>query len=273
MKFFGGKKLTEITVSDFIRYRTERLKKVKPATINREYACLKRMLNLAAKSEDYILKRNPLGDIEAMKEAPAQDRTLTVEEYHRLLEVAPEYFRRIIRFACNTAMRRTEIFSLQFFQVKFWPSGMEVELTDTKSGELETVPLNQDTREWILEIADERGINLHKMLYEQKMQHVFLGRYGKRIKDLRRQMQVTFQRAGIEYRPFHTFRHFWTSEMFNAGVDVGKIQKIGRWKDMKTMLRYCHSNMSERHDAVDALSEHLKKPQAEVLQWKGRAVI
>ena len=90
------------------------------------------------------------------------------------------------------------------------------------------------------------------------------------MKDIRKQMQVTFQKAGIEYRPFHTFRHFWTSEMFNAGVDVGKIRKIGRWRDLKTMLRYCHSNKSEERDAVNALSSHLRRRPATVLKINRR---
>jgi hypothetical protein len=47
--------------------------------------------------------------------------------------------------------------------------------------------------------------------------------------------------------------------MFNAGVDVGKIQKIGRWKDMKTMLRYCHSYKSEEREAIESLSSFLQR--------------
>ncbi len=46
-------------------YRTSRLKSVKPATVNREFACLKRMLNLAVKSDDYVIRHNPLCDIKA----------------------------------------------------------------------------------------------------------------------------------------------------------------------------------------------------------------
>ncbi len=264
--FFGNKMLSEITMSDFIRYRTERLEKVKKSIINREHACIKRMLNIAVQSDDYLLRKNAVSKIKLFKETPAEDRTLTVSEYHKLLEVASEYLRRVIFFACNTAMRREEILSMRLGQIKVWPSGIEVELTETKSGDKETVPLNQDTIDLIFEIANEKGINLKNMSQKDKTEYVFTGRYGKRIKDLRRQMQVTFEKAGIEYRSFHTFRNFWTSEMFDAGVDVGKIRKIGRWKDLKTMLRYCHSNKSQEHDAVNALSIHLKKPQAKVLK-------
>ena len=95
---FGDQKLSEITVQNFINYRTNRLKSVKPATVNRAYACLKRMLNLAVKSDDYVIRHNPLRDIKALKEQPVVDRTLSLDEYYTLLAAAREYFRRIIFF-------------------------------------------------------------------------------------------------------------------------------------------------------------------------------
>jgi len=63
----------------------------------------------------------------------------------------------------------------------------------------------------------------------------------------------------MPYRPFHTFRHFWTSQMFNAGVDVGKIKKMGRWGDLQTMLSYCHSSRSEEQEAIEDRSNQREK--------------
>lgn len=269
-KYFGKKRLTEITVSDIISYRSERLKTVKQATINREHACLKRMLTIVVESDEYQINKNPASRVKMFKETQAEDRTLALAEYYKLLEVAPEYFRKVIIFACNTAMRRSEILNLKFGQIKIWPNGAEIELVDTKSGEKENVPLNEEAEGLVFEIARERNIDLKNLSQKQKSEHVFLGRYGRHMKDIRKQMQITFQKAGIEYRPFHTFRHFWTSEMFNAGVDVGKIRKIGRWRDLKTMLRYCHSNKSEERDAVNALSSHLRRRPATVLKINQR---
>lgn len=267
VKFFERKCLTNMTVTDFIDYRTERLKQVKPATINREYACLKRMLNVAVMSDDYTISRNPLSEIKILEEKPAENRTLTLEEYHQLLEVAPEYFRRIIFFACNTAMRRTEIMNLRFGQIRIWPRGFEIELTDTKSGKRETVLLNQSTKELLLKIANERKIDLFNISEEDASQHVFLGKYGMPLRDFRHPMKATFDKSGIPYRPFHTFRHFWTSQMFNAGIDVGKIKKMGRWGDLQTMLRYCHSSRSEEQEAIEGLSNQLEKRPSKVYDF------
>ena len=76
---FGDQKVSEITVQTCINYRTSRLKSVKLATVNREHACFKRMLNLTVKSDDYVSHHNPLLEIKALKEQPVVDRTLSLQ--------------------------------------------------------------------------------------------------------------------------------------------------------------------------------------------------
>jgi len=159
-----------------------------------------------------------------------------------------------------------EIRSLRFKQIIVWHSGGEIELTNTKSGDRETVPLNRKTVELLFTIARERGIDLYDLTEKNGSQHDFLNKHGRKISDLRYVMKQTFKKAGIPYRPFHTFRHFWSSEMFDSGADVAKLKKIGRWGDLKTMLRYCHSYRADDQDAIDAFSEHLDKKPGRILK-------
>jgi len=127
------------------------------------------------------------------------------------------------------------------------------------------VPIHDDVIAMLKQIAQERGINLERMTTEQKEDHVFYGTRGTRLFDVRKAMTSTFKNAGVEQRDFHTFRHFWTTEMFNAGVPVQQIQKIGRWEDMKTMLRYCHTRKAQEFDAVNALRIHLGKGSGNIV--------
>ena len=266
--YFGDKRLTQITTKDFLEYRAMRLRTLSNATINREHACLRRMLNVAIQSDNYTISKNPLRGVRVLDERPAEDRTLTVDEYHKLLDAAPEYFRRIIFFAGNTAMRKMEILNLKFRQIKLWMNGGEIELIDTKSGKRETVLLNNDVVDLLKLIATEKDVDLFRVKERQKDLHVFTGMRGAPLKSITKPMMRTFREAKIEPRPFHTFRHFWTTEMFNAGVDVAKIKKIGRWRNLKTMLRYCHSNRSDEQEAVNTFSTHIKRKPAEILTMK-----
>lgn len=208
-------------------------------------------------------------NIKPFKEPPAEDRTLTLEEYHKLLDSAKEYFRRIIYFACNTGMRRMEILNLKFSQVKLSLKSMEIELTDTKSGSREYVPLNSEMIELMWEIAREKRVDLRNMKQYDKKKYVFTGLRGHKLNSVRKPMEYTFKKAEVELRPFHTFRHFWTKMMFDAGNDPYTIQKVGRWRDFKTMLRYCYTTRPEEHEAVNKLSERLTKPRPKIIKmWR-----
>ncbi|NIT59789.1 MAG: tyrosine-type recombinase/integrase [Aliifodinibius sp.] len=266
-KEFGNKRLTEITTKDFLRYRARRTETVSNATFNREHSCLQRMLNVAISDDGLLISKNPLRGIKKLPEAPVENRELTPEEYQKLLKAAPEYFRRIMFFACNVGTRLQETLSLQFKQVKIHDFGAEVELIETKSGKRETVPINEGVVELLDVIARQRGIDFRFMSEQEREQYVFLGLRGERLKSVRKPMQRTFRDAGVPYRDFHTFRHFWTTEMFNAGADVLEIQKIGRWGDLKTMLRYCHKRRTQEYDAVNKLHQHLSSA-AEILPFK-----
>ena len=54
--------------------------------------------------------------------------------------------------------------------------------------------------------------------------------------------------------------------MFDSGADPATIQKAGRWKDFKTMLRYCHRNKSQTQSAVEKLATNLKQGRAKIVK-------
>jgi integrase len=112
--------------------------------------------------DNYQIITNPLKGIKKFKELHTEDRILSKQEYHLLLDASPEYFRRIILFVCNTGMRKMEILSLKFGQINFLLNGTEVELTNTKRGEKEYVPLNMEVVEMLQLIAGENGKDITK---------------------------------------------------------------------------------------------------------------
>ena len=258
-RFFGQKRLTEITESDFLNYRGVRLNTVSSATINRERSGLLRMLNVAVKDDAYKIRKNPISNVKPLKELPVENRVLTVEQYHQILDAAKPYFRKVIFFACNTGLRKMEILNLKFKQIRLSISSAEVELLDTKSGNREFVPLNNDMISLLEEIAAERKINLRDLKSTDREKYVFTGSREQRLKSIRKPMEYTFAKAEVELRPFHTFRHFWTKMMFDSGVDPYTIQKVGRWRDFETMLRYCYTTRPEEHEAVNKLAERLSR--------------
>jgi integrase len=120
---FGGARLPEITPDLIERYKTTRLASrttrggpPKPATINRELACLKTMFNLAHKRILHlpggIPADNPVRAIKFIEEHNVRDRVLNAEEFQRLLDDAPDYLQPVLRCAYDTGMRKGEILQL-----------------------------------------------------------------------------------------------------------------------------------------------------------------
>ncbi len=52
--------------------------------------------------------------------------------------------------------------------------------------------------------------------------------------------------------------------MFAAGKDVASIKESGRWGDLQTMLRYCHTSNAERFDAAHNLGKHFGKAAGKI---------
>jgi integrase len=98
--------------------------------------------------------------------------------------------------------------------------------------------------------------------------YVFRGLKREKLNSIRKPLERTFVESGVEPRPFHTFRHFWTKMMFEAGVDPATIQKIGRWRDFQTMLRYFYTTRPQEHEAVNKLSTQLSKKKPTILKMR-----
>jgi integrase len=135
--------------------------------------------------------------------------------------------------------------------------GFTAELVYTKPGKKDSIPVNNKVVEMIEEIGNEKGIDLYKLNEEDRNKYIFTDGKRERLKSFPKSLHKTFIGAGISYRKFHTFRHFWTKMMFNSGVDPFTIMKIGRWKSLKTMLKYCYTSTTEEYEAVNKLYDNI----------------
>lgn len=53
----------------------------------------------------------------------------------------------------------------------------------------------------------------------------------------------------------------------------GTIQKAGRWKDFKTMLRYCHRDKTQTREAVEKLSLHVNREPVKIVEAVSRRTV
>jgi integrase len=112
---------------------------VKPATVNRELACLKTIVSKAMKNGK--AGSNPARGVKLLKENNERDRILSPEAYTRLLAQGSPHLYQIVKMAYHTGMRQGEIINLTWGQVDLKEGFIRLHPEDTKTNEGRLVPL------------------------------------------------------------------------------------------------------------------------------------
>lgn len=143
---FGERLLKDISPATVESYKQKRLADTnykgtttKPATVNRELACLKTIFSKAVKNEK--AERNPSYGVKLLKENNVRDRVLSSEEYDNLLKHSLPYLKPIIKLAYHTGMRLGEILGLTWGQVDLKNDFIMLAPEDCKTNEGRLVPL------------------------------------------------------------------------------------------------------------------------------------
>jgi len=239
--FFKGKKLEEITPMLVESYKDERIKKVKGATVNRELACLKHMLNLAI-NEDLILK-NPVKSVRFFREEEAQFRVLSSSEKEKLIMSSNDYVSVAITIALHTGMRRGEILNLTWKNIDFEKNYIRVERT--KSGRPRIIPMNSAVKNTLLDMA-KKNAHPEYVFWNKKWQNP--------IHDIKNGFRAACEKVGLGKLRFHDLRHTFASDLIMNGIDLVTVSQIlGHSNISITAKRYSHPTPVHKVKAVESL--------------------
>jgi integrase len=150
-RFFGGKKLSELTPEDIDIYKQRRLEEgVQPGTIKRELHVIRHLFNQARKWKKFF-GENPVSQSSMPEVYDQKERVLSPEEELRLIEELPNEFKPIILVALNTGMRLGEILGLRWEWIDLEDNIIYLPQTHTKSKRSRRVPINPIVRKILLE--------------------------------------------------------------------------------------------------------------------------
>ncbi|HCP10161.1 MAG TPA: integrase [Thermodesulfobacterium commune] len=113
-------------------------------------------------------------------------------------------------------MRKKEILSLKWNNVKLDLKCIILELWETKNKRRYVVPLNQKAWKVIKRRLAERV---------PKCEYVFY-RNGKKVNSIKRAFENALRRAGIEDFHFHNLRHTFASRLVQKGVDLYVVKEL-----------------------------------------------
>jgi len=247
-QFFSDKKLSQITVNDIDEYKIKRLKEVKPASVNRELACLSHLFNYAKRQKRYF-GENPVSLSRLIPENNQKERILTSHEEESLLNASPGPLRSIIITALCTGMRKNEILTLRWNNVDLNNNLITIDHTNTKSKKTRRIPINTKLKQLFRELRLKSAGN----------EYVFLSTNGNRYKrhdSLKKIYNRTCKLANISGLRFHDLRHTAATRMIENGVNIVAVSKILGHADLKTTMRYAHPDASLK-EAVEILGNTL----------------
>ena len=211
-QFFSGLRIHQITPETIERFKTMRLEKAKPITVNRDLRALRVLLRQAVIWG--FIEHNPMDHVDLVKVTPQTPRYLSPEEISKLLRTATRHVRVIIILALNTGMRRKEILSLRWSHIDFENKVMKLDSDVTPNPRV--IPMNdpvvQVLREWK---QGSRG------------NRVFT------IKSFHSAWETTIRQAGIPHVRFKDLRQTFIHYMLSHGVDPQTLSRLLGYKNWR----------------------------------------
>lgn len=214
---------------------------LKPASINRELANLKKAFNLAVREWEWC-EQNPVSRVSMERENNKRDRWLSLEQETLLFQGCAPWLRDIVVFALHTGMRMGEILSLTWPEVDF--ARRTVTVLRSKNGERRTIPLNETVLSVLRHKSKVRSLKTDLVYCSQAYTPLEAGH-------LRRSFRLALKKARIDDFHFHDLRHTFTTQLVQAGVDSYKVQRLLGHKSPVMTQRYAHHSPESLRDGVN----------------------
>ncbi len=231
------------------------------AAVNREMSCLRHVFNKAVEWE--MIESSPFkrGKSLIVKENNERLRFLSEDEAVRLLAECPTHLRRIVVCALNSGMRKGEVLSLKWAQIK---NGL-IYLQKTKTNNPRQIPINDTLQDLFSEIRREQGPGAEHVFMFAKGAHNLKGAEPVRarkdiaplpqqVRSIKTSFHAALLRAGIMDFKFHDLRHTFASWLVMSGANLKTVQELLGHKSITMTMRYAHLSQEHKKEAVNLLN-------------------
>ena len=219
--------LSQLGPEDIEKFRKIRLREntlwgrpAKPATVNRNVANFRAMLNRAV---DYgKLEINPIGRIKQLEENNIRERVLSQDEFERLLSNCHGEIKGCVLIAYYLPMRQEEIVNLTWEEIDFKHGFIRLGANRTKTKTVRSIPMHPKIIYYLqcLPRPLKGGFVFSKRCYNRKA-------YKKAV-----------QAVGLGDFNFHDLRHCAINNLRLAGNDHFVIKQASGAKTDSAFKRY-----------------------------------
>jgi integrase len=237
--WIGSLKMSELNQQNVIKFRDERLQLVSNGTVIRELAYISSIVN-HAKREWGLNMTNPIPQVKKPPSPPGRNRILNPEELERLFQACLPRVKNgnifilpIVKFALETAMRRSEILGLTWKCINF--DRRIAFLADTKNGSARSVPLSL------------KAIEILRSLPHSSNEKIF----PISPPNLSNRFDGARKAAEIHDFHFHDLRHMAITRMAKKLPNLIELSSVSGHKSLKMLQRYYHPDAEELARKLD----------------------
>jgi integrase len=243
-KYFKSTSLDQITIDTVEKFKAKRAvqksprtnRVVRPATVNRELACLKALYNFVIKDDDML--RNPVSGVKFLDEDNEQTRTISVDEEKKYLLAASQPLQDIATMILQTGMRPEEVYRIRRENVHLEQGYLFNPYGKTKAAKRKVF------------LTETSVAVLRNRLENVKGVYLFPGRgVGDRpIIKVNNAHAATLLRAELLHFTLYSLRHTWATRATEKGIDLVTLAAMLGHSRIQMVLRYAHP--SKEHQAA-----------------------
>lgn len=174
------------------------------------------------------LPSNAVPKVSLYREKEGRIRSLSPDEFSKLLSELPPHLADMALFSVATGLRQANVSQLEWSEINLDLLHAVIPPEKYKNGKAHPVPLNEAAMEVI-----NRKIGMHPT-------YVFTFR-GKPVTQVStKAWREALVRAGIDNFRWHDLRHTFATWHRQAGTPTHELQRLGGWKTLSMVERYAH---------------------------------
>lgn len=260
--------LDKITAADVEDFKTTRSgqtgkrtrRKLRPATVNRELACLKAMFNHALKAG--LLIKNPVDDVAFLDEDNLQDRILTFAEQDAYLAAGSQLLRDVATLILETGMRPGEVYALRDTSCDLEGNCVKVLKGKTPAAK-RRIELTAEARRIVerrLEQVAEARIEAERVIpgYLFPLE----GNLARHIPKVDTQHTAALRSSKVAKFRLYDLRHTWATRASEGGVDPVTLAAMLGHSKIHMVMRYVHPTQHHQISATQRIEAYAATARA-----------
>jgi integrase len=259
LRFFGDTPLDKINPEEVERFKTTRAgefktarskrgrvqtkKKIRPATVNRELACLKALFSFFIKVD--VMVKNPVSRVKFLAENNQQTRVLSHLEERAYFEKASHVLRDVARLILETGMRPEEVYTIRPENVDLERRTIQVPQGKTKAARR------------LLTLTSAAIEVLKRRMAGLESSYVFPCETDSKrpIPKVNNAHDRAVKDSKIAPLRLYDLRHTWATRAAMSGIDLVTLAAMLGHSRIQMVLRYAHPTQAHQAKAMEQLEQ------------------